>query len=63
MDISEDQINKWQEDIDGYKAKYATMYPQTKPTETCVRSFCKLHGIPWPLPADKDTTDEWDFLG
>lgn len=62
MDITAEQIQAWQNKIEAYKEKYASLYPQDKPTEKCLISFCKLNGIPWPLPQMQTEENEWDFL-
>jgi hypothetical protein len=39
------------EAIGEYKDQYFEMYGH-KPPEVCIVSFCKINGIPWPLPPD-----------
>jgi hypothetical protein len=51
MDIEQiEQIERWKEAIQEYKNKYSAMFDGKAPGEKCMASFCKLNGIPWPLP-------------
>ena len=48
----QEQIKAWRQEIDWYKDWYHTEYNQ-KPSEKLIESFCKLSGIPWPVPREE----------
>jgi hypothetical protein len=52
------QIAKWKAMIAEYEAWYQDQYNR-RPGEKCMQSFCKINGIPQPLPYPDD---EFDFL-
>jgi len=59
--LTQEQLKVWQNKIDSYKSVYSSMYPGIRPTEKCMKSFCELNGIPWPLPL-AEPEEDWSFL-
>lgn len=59
--VTKEQIEKWKVEIEEYKDKYNSLYPGNKPSEKCMKSFCDINNIPWPLPKVESDV-EYDFL-
>jgi len=56
---SSEQIKIWKGQIAIYKEIYTGRYPGKQASDKLIGSFCKINGIPWPLP---DIDEDFEFL-